>query len=66
MKQKKAQEKSGTFRRVAEGIVLNASSGSHYARFMFKGKRVMQETVFSSTSLYPPYQNQATAEDIDR
>jgi len=42
MKQKKAQEDSGTFRRVAEGIVQNVSSGSYYARFRRKGKRVMQ------------------------
>jgi integrase len=42
MKKKKTQEKSGTFRRAAEGIVKNESSGTYYARFRRKGKRVMK------------------------
>lgn len=40
MTKEKKQRKRPKFRRVAEGVFQNESSGAYYARFSFKGKRI--------------------------
>ena len=42
MKSQKSPQERGKFRRVAEGLYQYESSGTYYARFKSKGKRVME------------------------